>query len=280
MSAPLTSSIPARTRVVRARQRPGVRRGVLIGTEIAVPIVLVAVWWLVSAQSTNTFFPPLQTIVERLTEMISTAEFWSDVRVSLGNLFLSFAIACVAGIAVGTVLGLVRPLAWFAEPTLHFFRAIPPVALVPIFVSLLGFGNETRILSITLSTFFPVLIATLDGIAGMEPVLRMVNRVYRIGLSDRLVSVVLPAASPRILAGMQVGLITAFVVMIASEMLGSSVGLGAATLLAQQTFAIADMWAGIIVLGVIGYLTTALFTLFRRRVLRWYVASQMQERNA
>ena len=79
---------------------------------------------------------------------------------------------------------------------------------------------------------------------------------------------------------MQISLIAAFIVMIASEMLGSSTGLGAATLLAQQSFAIADMWVGVLVLGVLGYASTALFTLFRRWILRWYIASQQQEKNS
>lgn len=275
-----TSSIPARTSVARRAGRSGTPRWVLIGTEVLVPIVLLALWWVASANSTNAFFPPLQLILERLVQLVQTPAFLVDVGSSVGNLLLSFVLASVIGVLLGAALGLVRPLAWFVEPTIHFFRAIPPVALVPIFVSLIGFGNETRILSITLAALFPVLISTMDGIRGTEPTLAMVSRVYRIGWFDRLVSVTLPAASPRILSGMQVSLITAFVVMIASEMLGSSTGLGAATLLAQQSFAIADMWVGILVLGVIGYATTAVFTLFRRRVLRWYLASQQQEKNA
>jgi len=275
-----TSSIPARTSVARRAGRSGTPRWVLIGTEVLVPIVLLALWWVASANSTNTFFPPLQVILERLVQLVQTPTFLIDVGSSLGNLLLSFVLASVIGVLLGAALGLVPALAWFVEPTIHFFRAIPPVALVPIFVSLIGFGNETRILSITLAALFPVLISTMDGIRGTEPTLAMVSRVYRIGWFDRLVSVTLPAASPRILSGMQVSLITAFVVMIASEMLGSSTGLGAATLLAQQSFAIADMWVGILVLGVIGYATTAVFTLFRRRVLRWYLASQQQEKNA
>ncbi|GGR21301.1 ABC transporter permease [Agromyces mediolanus] len=275
-----TSSIPARTSVARRAGRSGTPRWVLIGTEVLVPIVLLALWWVASANSTNAFFPPLQVILERLVQLVQTPAFLVDVGSSVGNLLLSFVLASVIGVLLGAALGLVRPLAWFVEPTIHFFRAIPPVALVPIFVSLIGFGNETRIISITLAALFPVLISTMDGIRGTEPTLAMVSRVYRIGWFDRLVSVTLPAASPRILSGMQVSLITAFVVMIASEMLGSSTGLGAATLLAQQSFAIADMWVGILVLGVIGYATTAVFTLFRRRVLRWYLASQQQEKNA
>lgn len=212
-------------------------------------------------------------------QLAGTQVFWVNVGSSVGNLLLSFLIACVVGVLLGIALGTVRWLSWLVEPTIHFFRAIPPVALVPIFVSLIGFGNETRILAITLSAVFPVLISTIDGIHGGDPDRKSVGKIYRLGAFDRVFTVALPEASPRILSGMQVSLITAFVVMIASEMLGSSTGLGAATLLAQQSFMIADMWVGIVVLGIIGYATTALFVLLRRRVLRWYIAIRQQEKN-
>lgn len=276
----LTSSIQTRTRLARRRGQGALPRGVLIGVEIAVPVLLLALWWFASAASVNAFFPPLQVILQRLWQLVQTPAFLVDVASSVGNLVVSFLLATVIGVLLGLLLGLIRPLSWFVEPTVHFFRAIPPVALVPIFVSLIGFGTETRILSITLAAVFPILISTIDGVRAGEPTLEMVSRVYRLSATERLFSVTLPAASPRILSGMQVSLITAFVVMIASEMLGSSTGLGAATLLAQQSFAIPDMWAGILVLGIIGYAATAVFTLFRRRVLRWYIASQQQEKNA
>lgn len=273
----LTSSIRVRTKIARSRKTVA-PKWLLIGAEILVPILLIAWWWIASANSTNTFFPPLSTIFERLIAVSATPIFWANVGSSVGNLTLSYLIACVIGVLLGAALGSSRLLSAFIEPTIHFFRAIPPVALVPIFVSLMGFGNETRILSITLSALFPVLISTIDGIRGAEPTLGMVTKVYRIGPVDRLFRVSLPAASPRILSGMQVSLITAFVVMIASEMLGSSVGLGSWTLLAQQSFMIADMWVGILVLGIIGYLATALFVIFRRWILRWYIAAQEQEK--
>ncbi len=273
-----TSTIRVRTKVARSRSR-NTPRWLLLAAEILVPVLLLAWWWIASASSTNTFFPPLQVILQRLVDLVGTPMFWTNLGSSLGNLFLSFILATLIGVFLGAALGTSRLLAAFVEPTVHFFRAIPPVALVPIFVSLIGFGNESRILAITLSAVFPILIATIDGIRGVEPTLGMVGRVYRLGPADRLFHVALPAAGPRILSGMQVSLITAFVVMIASEMLGSSVGLGAWTLLAQQSFMIADMWVGTLVLGIIGYVTTALFVLFRRRVLRWYIAAQEQEKN-
>ncbi|RGE20005.1 ABC transporter permease [Leucobacter sp. wl10] len=274
-----TSTVLIRTREARRQRRSALPRWVLIGAEILVPILLLAVWWFASAGSTNTFFPPLQMILERTAALAGTPMFWGDVGSSVGNLLLSFVLACASGVVLGIALGTVRWLSALVEPTIHFFRAIPPVALVPIFVSLIGFGNETRILSITLSALFPVLISTIDGIRATDPDRRAVGRIYRLGRWDRIFSVALPEASPRILSGMQVSLITAFVVMVASEMLGSSNGLGARVLLAQQSFMIADMWVGILVLGVIGYAATALLSLFRRRVLRWYIAIRQQEKN-
>lgn len=274
-----TSTVLVRTREARRRRPGGAPKWLMIAAEIAVPILLLAAWWFASANSANTFFPPLQTILQRLADLAVTPVFWANVASSVGNLLLSFALASVLGVVLGIALGTVRWLSWLIEPTIHFFRAIPPVALVPIFVSLIGFGNETRILAITLSALFPVLISTIDGVHATDPDRVSVGRIYRLGWWDRIFSVALPEASPRILSGMQVSLITAFVVMIASEMLGSSLGLGAMTLLAQQSFMIADMWVGILVLGVLGYASTALFVLFRRRVLRWYIAIRQQEKN-
>jgi sulfonate transport system permease protein len=274
-----TSTVLVRTREARRQKRSGTPKWLLIGAEIAVPIVLLAAWWFASANSTNTFFPPLQSILTRLVEMAATQVFWTNLGSSVGNLVISFLLACIIGVALGVALGTVRWLSWFVEPTIHFFRAIPPVALVPIFVSLLGFGNETRILAITLSAVFPVLISTIDGIRAVDPERVSVGQIYRIGRWDRIVTIALPEASPRILSGVQVSLITAFVVMIASEMLGSSLGLGAMTLLAQQSFMIADMWVGILILGILGYVATALLVLVRRRVLRWYIAIRQQEKN-
>ncbi|MFV0375148.1 ABC transporter permease [Microbacterium sp.] len=275
----LTSSVPVRTVVARAQRRSGLPKGLLISTELLVPVLLLVIWWVASAGSTNTFLPPLQAILERLVTVVGTPQFWGDLGSSVGNLLLSFVLACVIGVLLGIFLGTVRWLSWLVEPTIHFFRAIPPVALVPIFVSLIGFGNETRLLSITLSAVFPVLISTIDGIHATDPDRTSVGMIYRLGWWDRIVTVALPEASPRIFSGMQVSLITAFVVMVASEMLGSSSGLGARTLQAQQSFMITDMWVGILVLGILGYVATAVLSAFRQRVLRWYIAIRQQEKN-
>lgn len=246
----------------------------LIGIEILVPVVLLILWWVGSANSTNAFYPPLKNIVIRFQELWLFQHLTTDILPSLGNLFAGFAIGGGVGIILGVALGMVRTLNWLFVPVIDFWRAIPPVALVPIFVALMGFGNEVRIITIAISALFPTLISTIDGMRALDGQLKDVSDVYRLNAKDRLFAVYLPAASPRIASGLQVSLQVAFVVMIASEMLGSSKGIGAMTLMAQQTFAIPSMWAGIILLGIVGYLANLLFNVIRDRVLRWYVLSQ------
>jgi len=241
---------------------------------VAAPVLLLVAWWFLSADSTDPFLPPLQTILVRFQELWLFEHFQSDVLLSLGNLFLGFVIAAAAGVALGFITALVAPVRWMLDPLIHFLRGIPPVALVPIFISLIGFGTQMRVTSIALAALFPTMIATVDGIRSVSNDLLDVSRVYRLTRKERVLKVLLPAATPQIFSGLQVSLQVAFIVMIASEMLGSSQGIGAMTLLAQQSFMTADMWAGILLLGVIGFLVNILFSLLRRRVLSWYIGSR------
>lgn len=259
---------------------PRLSHRTLVTIEIVAPIVIVAAWWLASAGSKNAFFPPLSKILQRFRELWLFEHFLSDVVPSLANLALGFAIAALGGILIGVLLGTFRFFRWTASPVMDFFRSIPTVALVPIFVSLFGLGAETRVVSIAVAAVFPIAIATMDGVRGLDRTRHDVATVFKLGPVERMLRVNLPGASPMMFSGLQVGLMYAFIVMIASEMLGISVGIGAMTLEAQQTFRMVDMWAGILLLGVIGYLANLLFLLVRGRVLRWYFASQRLQRSA
>ena len=255
-------------------------RMILIVLGIASPVAALAAWWTLSENSTNAFFPPLSRIAGRFADLWLFEHFQSDVLLSMGNLFTGFLIGIAAGVVVGFVLAMVPTIRWMFEPTIHFFRGIPPVAMIPIVITLIGFGPEMRVANIALAAFFPTLIATMDGIRGIDGSLKDVCSVYRLTPAERMLRVYLPAAGPQIFSGMQVSLQVSFVVMIASEMLGSSQGIGAMTLLAQQSFMSADMWAGILLLGAIGFLVNIGFELIKGRVLRWYIGSRRVERAA
>ncbi|WP_411719721.1 ABC transporter permease [Mycetocola sp.] len=268
-----TYSIPVPPGAKKKRRRM-MPRSWLHVIQYATPVALIVLWWAGSSASTDVFFPPLSFILERFQALWLFENFVSDVLPSLGNLVVSYLLAVIIGVTLGMVLGLAPVLGAIFAPVIHFWRAIPPVALVPLIVALFGFGNETRILAITLAALFPTLITTIDAMRSVDPLQREVARVYHLTFTERVFRVMLPAALPRIFSGMQVSLVAAFIVMIASEMLGVSTGIGALTLLAQQTFAVADMWAGVLLLGIIGFGANALFEFIERRALRWYYSAQ------
>lgn len=117
---------------------------------------------------------------------------------------------------------------------------------------------------------WPVLLNTLDGVRGVEPTLRDTARVYGIPPRDRIRHVLLPAASPQIFAGMRTSLSLALILMVISEMVASTNGIGYFVLQSQRTFAIPEMWSGIVLLGLLGYALNAVFVAIERRVLRWH----------
>ena len=248
------------------------RIGLLL--QIGVPVLLVALWWVWSIGQTNPFYPPLPEILIRFREIWLFDHFVSDALPSLRNLGLGFGIAVVLGVLTGLLFALIPVLSEMFSPLIHFYRAVPSVAVIPIFISLLGFGNEVRLLVIVLAAFPPTWIATMDGIRAVEPQLHEVAKVFRITNTERVVGVLLPSALPQIFTGVQASLQFSFVVLIATEMLGSSEGIGAMTILAQQSFASVDMWTGIILLGIIGFLSNYLLGRIRGRVLRWYDKSK------
>ncbi|WP_219414433.1 ABC transporter permease [Pseudonocardia nigra] len=247
-----------------------------LATELWLPVLVVVLWWWASARADLVFYPPLSDILQRFQEMWLFDRFLSDVVPSLRNLAVGYVVSALAGVGLGVIVARLRLVRAAIEPIVHFLRSIPPVALVPLAILVLGFGPEMKMTIIAFSAVFATLIATLDGVRAADPLLDEVTQVYRISGRDKLFRVILPAAAPQILSGLQVSLQIAFVVMITSEMLASTEGIGYMTILAQQTFAITDMWSGMLLLGVLGYLLNLLFTVAERRVLHWHIGMRTQ----
>ena len=241
-----------------------------IALELWLPILIVTIWWVWSSSAGSTFYPPLGDILERFQQLWLFDRVVDDVWPTLRNMLLGYGIASVVGIALGVAIARVRLLREATRPLVYFANSVPPIALIPIAIVLLGFGASTRVIVIAFSALFPTLLATVDGVRALDPVLEDVSRVTRLPWRQRFFSVILPSAGPQIFAGLRVSLQVAFIVMISSEMLGSTQGIGFLTIQAQQSFAITDMWAGMLLLGVLGVLFNALFVVVERRVLRWH----------
>lgn len=239
-------------------------------TATGLPIVLVLLWYLLTAGSTNFFVPKPVELVRTFGQVWFGPRFFDDVLPSIARLTVGVLLAIVLGIALGLLIGSRRVLRAMAEPVLEFLRAIPPPVMVPILMLLLGVNDAMKILVIVSGCIWPVLLNTVEGVRAVDDVLVDSCRVYRIHGLSRIVNLTIPSAGPQIFAGVRQALSLGLILMVISEMFASSAGLGFTIVQFQRSFAVPEMWSGIAVLGLLGIALSVLYQFAARRVLSWY----------
>jgi ABC-type nitrate/sulfonate/bicarbonate transport system permease component len=245
---------------------------------LGLPVLLVILWWATSEGADNFYFPPLSKILGLFGKTwFESDRITHDVLPSLGRLFIAYGLALVIGIALGVAIGLSRSLRAITEPVLEFFRAVPPPVLIPVLMLFLGIGAPMKIWVIVFGTVWPILLNTIEGVRAIDEVLRDTARIYRIRPRRRL-GITLRGASPQIVTGARQALAIAVILMVLSEMFAANEGLGYTVVFFQRSFAIPEMWSGIIVLGLLGVTLSLIFRLVERRLLFWYHGQRQSQR--
>lgn len=281
-AAPDTTSLATAPRPTR-RPATGSRRlrdfairwGALLGLGL--------VWEIAARIADDIFFPPPSEIITRFVELwftgppsslFLTEAVFTNIVPSLVRMLGGWSLAVILGVLLGVAIGRSRVLGDFVEPIIHFVRAIPPPALIPVFFILLGIGNEMRVSLIAFAVIWPVVLNTIDGVRSVDSLHLDTGRVFAFERRKVFFGIVLPSASPKIFAGMRVSLSVAIIMMVISEMVGRPDGIGNIILGAQRTFRMVDMWAGILLLGILGYVLNALLSMLESRVTRWHRGSR------
>jgi ABC-type nitrate/sulfonate/bicarbonate transport system permease component len=246
------------------------RTGRLLILEILTPLVLIGLyaWW--AGPRDSFFFPPLQRILSTFWASWLTERLASDIWPSLCRGLAGFGMAGALGVSAGVLLGLSRPARLATAPLVDFFRALPPPALLPLTILVLGVGDTAKIMLIGLVCLFPILMNTIAGVAGLDPTLKETARVYGIGRRDRLLHVIMPGALPSIFAGLRTSLSLAIIMMVISEFVAATDGIGFGIWQAKRLFNIPEMWAGIVLLGILGYALNMILIGIERVVLHWH----------
>jgi ABC-type nitrate/sulfonate/bicarbonate transport system permease component len=244
------------------------------------PAVLFATWWTTTSSSDNFFFPPLKQILATFGDVWNGQRLSADVLPSATRLAAGYLTACLLGIGVGVLIGSQPRLRALAEPTLEFLRAIPPPVMVPIIMLFAGIGDGMKIIVIVTGCVWPILLNTVEGVRAVDAVTDEATRSYGVTGAARLRHLVLPAAGPQIFAGMRQALSIGIILMVISEMFAASNGLGFSIVQFQRTFAIPEMWSGIILLGLLGVALSVVFRLVERRVLTWYHGLRRTQRSS
>jgi ABC-type nitrate/sulfonate/bicarbonate transport system permease component len=248
------------------------RRLLLVGVETAVPLGLVAaaIAWAHSAHSY--YFPPATKVWSQFVASFvhSSSGLSSVLWPTLTRMFEGYAVATAGGILLGIALTASRRLMRMTFPVVEFMRATPSPTMIPFIVLVFGVGEFSKVALITLGCVWPILLNTVDGLRGVDPVLEETSRSYGIGPLARLSHVRLPAASPQIFAGLRTSLAIALILAVVSEMLSGTNGFGFYINEGQSLFNLPQMWVGIVALGILGYLLNAAFLLVEKRILAWH----------
>jgi ABC-type nitrate/sulfonate/bicarbonate transport system permease component len=234
--------------------------------------LLIAAWegFARSGAVTPFMLPALSTVIERIWADAVAGDLWINMWQTLYRAFAGFAIAAVVGVALGFAMARNRIAHWFFDPIISVGFPMPKIAFLPIIGLWLGLFDVSKIFMVTLDAVFPVITATMVGIAGVERELLWSAR--NMGASEREVlrQVVLPAASPQILTGLQVALPIALIVAVVTEMAMGGYGLGGAMMTASRFANSPGVFAGIVEIAIVGYVVMKGMVLLRRRLLIWH----------
>jgi NitT/TauT family transport system permease protein len=238
------------------------------GTAIA---VLAAVWevfprlGLVDA----TFLPPLSQVVQAWWALAADGELAQHIQASMIRSLSGLGLAILIAVPLGLLIGWYKPVAVFLGPLLELFRNTAALALMPVFVLILGLGETSKISIIVYGCAWPILLNTISGVKTVDPLL--VKSARSMGLSQlRLFQkVVLPAAVPTIFTGIRLAGAYSILILIAAELAGAKAGLGYLINYAQQNFDIGAMYAGIITISAIGLAINQSLVYLERRFSTW-----------
>ena len=246
---------------------------------LVVLVAAVAIWQVWASSHRSPFFPPPSVIVARMyhlwfsgpaSQLFLTHDAIGNVLPSIARLLGGLAVAAVIGFPVGIAVGRSASVRGYLDPLLQFARALPPVALVTVFIALFKLGTEMEIAFVAFGTIWPILLNTIDGARSVDPLQVETARAFGLPTSQRLTRLIIPAAMPRMFAGLRLSVSLAVLLMVFSELVGSSNGVGYEMNNASSSFDLTGLWSGIVLVAILGIVLNALLAGVEWRVLRWH----------
>jgi ABC-type nitrate/sulfonate/bicarbonate transport system permease component len=235
-------------------------------------LVLLIAWeaFARSGKVTAFMLPPFSAVVERIYADAIAGDLWRNLAVTLFRALTGFAIAAVGGITLGALMARNRIVRWFFDPIISVGFPMPKIAFLPIIILWLGLYDVSKISIVVFEAIFPVVTATLAGLAGVERELIWSGRNMGANERELMWQIALPAALPQILTGLQVALPIALIVAIIAEMAMGGYGLGGAMMSASRFADSRGVFAGIVEIAIVGYALIKAMALVRRRLLVWH----------
>lgn len=215
------------------------------------------------------FVPPLSEVFASLWDLARSGELWEHLRASLVRSGAGFSLAVVTAIPLGAAIAWYSPARELLTPVLEIFRNTAALALLPVFVLVLGIGETSKIGIVLFASFFPILLSTVSGVTAVDAQLLRSARVLGFSPVTTFRKIVFPAAVPTIFTGIRISGAAAILVLIAAEMIGATAGLGFLINYSQYNFLVPQMYAAILTTSVVGLIVNYGLVALERRFSRW-----------
>ncbi|WP_117196023.1 ABC transporter permease [Rhizobium terrae] len=239
---------------------------------VAGVVAFVVLWQIVSSTIIDPFFlPPPSDIVLGSSELVADGTLATSILISLMRILAGWLLGSAIAIPLGLMVGISQTARAVVDPFIHFFRFIPAIALVTLFIVWFGVGEISKILLIAYATAFIVMVNTASGVSAIPVDKLDAARCLGARPSQLFREIVIPASIPSIYVGMRLALASSFLVIVAAEMLAAESGLGYIIWTSRLYFRIDWMFAAIVALGLLGYLTDRSWKIFGRRLLKRYL---------
>ncbi len=263
-----TATAPVRTDALGAR--PLTRRGRTTLTIVSL-VGTLALWALVTGAGwvDRILLPSPLEVLRALTASVQDGSLLRHITASLLRVLEGFLVALVVAVPLGIAMGVSHVVRGLVEPLLELLRPIPPIALIPLAILWFGIDELSKVFIIAYGAFFPILLNTMAGFREVDPVQVRAAQVLGAKRYHVFRDVVLRSAFPFIVVGARVGMGMAFIVLVAAELIASSVGLGFLISDARYNFRTDQMFLGMACIGVLGFLLNKLLLETERRLLKW-----------
>jgi NitT/TauT family transport system permease protein len=215
------------------------------------------------------FIPTPSDIAVRFWEMVVSGELGLHVSITLYRVFAGFIVGVVPGIAVGLLMAMFKPVRIFFDPLIASLFPIPKIALMPLLLLAFGFGDASKVALVAIAVFFPVIVNTYVGAANIEKIYWDVAKNYGASQSVMFRRIVFFGALPTIFAGLRIALAVSFIVLVASEFVATKAGIGYLIWNSWELLQVDVMFVGIVTVGVLGLIATALLQEIERKVIPW-----------
>jgi ABC-type nitrate/sulfonate/bicarbonate transport system permease component len=238
---------------------------------VAFAAALLALWQVLAGAHfiSPVFFPTPVRTLQALLAIEARGDLWRPMGATCLRMLYGWAVASVLGVLLGAVIARSARARAYLQPMLEFFRPLPASAIIPPAILFLGLTSRMVVTVIAFGAIWPVLLGSYHGFRSVEPRLTEVAALLRIRATPYLWKIALPSALPDIFAGVRVSLGICLILAVVTEMQAAQTGLGFNILMAQRSFRSPELYAGIIVLGVLGLIANQVLILAERRLLRW-----------